>query len=303
MDSKKIRTSVSRFLAWLGLNFCSLVIKFIPARYIYDFAENMGSLAYRFAVKQRNIAMESLSIAFEGQKTRQQMEQIARDCFILMAKSGTELIFLMDRPQLLKQKVAIRGKEHLERAISQGKGVILVSAHFGNFPLLLARLSVDGYKVAGIMRNMRDARVEKIFRAKRERFKIKTIYSQPRKVCVETTIKLLRGNGIVFIPIDQNFGSGGVFVDFFGRKAATATGPVVLAQRTGASIIPCFIIRQRDNAHEIIFEPALDLKKAQTPEEIVAVNIQELTCIIESYIRRYPAEWGWIHKRWKSRPN
>jgi KDO2-lipid IV(A) lauroyltransferase len=150
---------------------------------------------------------------------------------------------------------------------------------------------------------MRDARTEKIFMAKRQRFKIKTIYSQPRKACVETTIKALRNNDVIFIPIDQNFGTAGVFVDFFGRKAATATGPVVLAQRTKASIIPCFIIRQPDNTHRVIFEPVLDLGAGKTPEENISQNIQKLTNIIESYIRRYPAEWGWIHKRWKSRPN
>jgi KDO2-lipid IV(A) lauroyltransferase len=199
--------------------------------------------------------------------------------------------------------VRIVGRENLERALSAGRGAILVSAHFGNFPLMLARLSLEGYKVGGIMRPMRDTKVERLFLKKRSRLNIKTIYSQPRKACVDATIRSLAGNEIVFIPIDQNFGTGGVFVDFFGRKAATATGPVVLAQRTKAALIPCFIIRQPDDSHKIVFEPPLTLEEASNSKDTVILNIQRLTNIIEDYIRRYPAEWGWIHRRWKSKPS
>jgi KDO2-lipid IV(A) lauroyltransferase len=302
MDFKKIRTSFSRFFGRVGFNACSLIIKVMPASWLYGFARNLGSLGYRIAAKQRKIALDSLRVAFGKEKSNFELAQIARDCFILIAKSGVELIFLMDRPELLRQRVRIVGKEHLEAGLARGKGVILVSAHFGNFPLLMAKLSLEGYKIGGIMRYMRDARVEKIFLVKRQRLGIKTIYSQPRNVCVETTIRSLRNNEVVFIPLDQNFGTGGVYVDFFGTKAATATGPVILAQRTAAAVIPCFIIRQKDDTHKIIFEQPLDLKRGKSPQDTVTGNIQRLTDIIESYIRSYPAEWGWIHKRWKSRP-
>jgi len=301
MDSKKIRKAFSRFLGWIGLNICSLIIKFTPERNIYGLARGIGSLGYNIAAKQRKIALESLNIAFGQTKPKEEIEQIAKDTFIFMAKSGVELIFLMEKPELLSKSVKIIGKENLERALSAGRGVILVSAHFGNFPLLLARLALEGYKAGGIMRPMRDERVEKLFLKKRKRFGVKTIYSQPRNTCVHQTLEALRNNELVFIPLDQNFGTGGVFVDFFGQKAATATGPVVLAQRTKAALMPCFIIRQKDDTHKIIFEPAINLETGKTPEETVTLNIQKLTDIIESYIRLYPAEWGWIHRRWKSK--
>jgi KDO2-lipid IV(A) lauroyltransferase len=303
MDSKKIRKFFSYFFGWLGLTICSLIVKVIPARYLYGFARNISFLGYRLVAKQRRIALDSLSIAFAGKKSKAEIEQIAQDCFTLMAKGAIELLFLMDRPALLKKRVQLSGKENLDQAFSRGRGVILVSAHFGSFPLLMAKLSLEGYKVAGIMRPMRDTRIEKKFLAKRKRLGIKTIYSQPRNTCVNSTISSLRENEIVFIPIDQNFGTGGVFVDFFGRKAATATGPVVLAQRTKAALLPCFIIRQKDDTHRIIFEKPLDLVEGKDAEETITINIQRLTNIIETYIRKYPAEWSWIHRRWKSKPN
>lgn len=89
-------------------------------------------------------------------------------------------------------------------------------------------------------------------------------------------------------------------VNFFGRAAATATGPVVLAQRTKSAIIPCFILRQEDDTHKIIVEEPLRLEEAGSAEDTILKNIQKLTDIIESYIRRYPAEWGWVHRRWKN---
>lgn len=111
----------------------------------------------------------------------------------------------------------------------------------------------------------------------------------------------MRNKGFLFIPLDQNFGSGGIFVDFFGQKAATATGPVVLAQRTGVAIVPCFILRGADNRHKIIFEPALVVEKSETEEQTIALNIQKITTIIERYIHRHLEEWGWIHRRWKTK--
>lgn len=298
---KKISKSLSRFAGWLGLSLCSLIIRIIPERYLYGFARKITFLGYIFAAKQRKIAFESLSVAFDREKSADEIRQIAKDCFSCLAKSAVELMFLIDKPQLLKKRILLVNKEHLDAALIKGNGVILISAHFGNFPLLLAKLSLEGYKTSGIMRRMRDERVEKIFIKKRQKYNVKTIYSQPRTVCVETTIRALRNNEVVFVPIDQNFGTGGVFVDFFDQKAATATGPVVLAQRTKAAVLPCFIIRQPDDTHRIVFEPQLELEEGKTPQETVLINIQRLTSIIESYIRKYPAQWGWIHRRWKSK--
>jgi KDO2-lipid IV(A) lauroyltransferase len=303
MDRKKIRKSIPRFAAWLGLILCSLIVRLIPFSLLYSFAKNMAGLGFIIARKQRKIALDSLGIAFGNEKTEEERRKIAKDCFIFMAKSAVELIFLRDKPELMKKHVSLEGKRYLDEALSKSRGVILVSAHFGNFPLLLCKLTFEGYAVGAIRRQMRDSRTEKFFNDLQGNFKVKTIYSQPRQVCVENTLKALRNNEIVFIPIDQNFGTGGVFVNFFGKKAATATGPVVLALRTKAMILPCFIVRQKDDTHKIIFEPPIDLEKDRLRKGIIVDTIQRLTDIIEVYIRKYPAEWGWIHRRWKSKPN
>ncbi|MCM8770702.1 MAG: lysophospholipid acyltransferase family protein [Candidatus Omnitrophica bacterium] len=300
MDRKKFFTRIKRGIGYIALLLSSLTCRLLPLKLIYFLGNNFSILGYRLARKQRRIALESLGIAFGREKSNGQIKRIALDCFRFMGKSGLELMYLMEKPALLKKRVDLEGREYLDKALAKGKGVILVTAHFGNFPLMLCRLSLEGYKVSGVMRFMRDAQAEKLFYKKRSQMGIKTIYSKPQKECTEKCLKTLRNNELLFLLIDQHFGSGGgVFVDFFGTKAATAPGPVVLALRTKAAILPCFIIRQKDDTHKIIFEPEMSLEQAEDYAQTLQVNIQRLTNIIEAYIRKYPAEWGWIHRRWK----
>jgi len=299
MELKNISKQVSRFVSWAALVTCSSIIKVLPGAFLYGFADVLGRLFYIIAAKHRKIALESLHIAFGREKSEKEIKEISRECFVSIAKSGAEILKLTVDHEYMSGRVKIEGKAHLEKALALGNGVILVSAHFGNFPLLISKLDIEGYKIGVIMRRMRDIRTERFLIRKRSKFGMRIIYSQPRQACVAETLRALRNNEIVFIPMDQNFGTAGVFVDFFGRKAGTATGPVILAQRTKSAIVPCFIFRQPDNTHRIVFEPQLQLSEG---EGALIDNVQRITSIIEIYIRKHPGEWGWMHRRWKARP-
>jgi KDO2-lipid IV(A) lauroyltransferase len=302
MDLKK---SIKRAGYSIGeplIKLCSLIIGNMSLKAAYGLASGAGYLFYLFSRKHRVVAYEGLMQAFDGEKTQKEIRKITEDCFIFIAKSATELMLFRNKPGLIRESVEIEGKGILDKALSNGKGIILVSAHLGNFPLMLARLSLEGYNTAAIMRPLKIKAASEIFEPQRVKLNIEAIYSIPRKACVEGAIRSLRNNRLLFIPLDQNFGTAGVYVDFFGRKAATATGPIVLAQRTGALIVPCFIIRLENDTHKIIFEEPLRLQKRATEKETIQFNVQKITDTIESYIRRYPAQWSWIHRRWKSRP-
>ena len=208
-------------------------------------------------------------------------------------------------PQAKKiiEKVTIEGQEHLDAALSQGKGAVLMSAHFGSFILMYLRLALAGYKVNSIMRRMRDEDFEKYISHYRDNNGIRTIYAMPRKECVVESLKSLRKNETLVILFDQNYGEDGrVFVDFFGQPAATATGPVIFSQRANAPILPVFIIREKKDHYKIIIEPPVPLSAGPGGEEELTQNVSQLTKVIEEYIRRYPHEWGgWLHRRWKSK--
>ncbi len=276
-------------------------IQSLPSWFLYRVAAAVGILGYYLFGRYRRVALEGLSQAFGSALSRRDVSKLARACFVSMAKSAGELVYLIGKPdQVVRNAFRLENERYLKEACAKGKGVILVSAHMGNFPFMLARLSLQGYKTAAIMRPLKDVRIERFFTKERDRYGIRTINTIPRSQCVVSAMRSLRNREVMFLPLDQNFGTGGVFVDFFGRKAATATGPVVFAQRTGAAIVPCFVIRQPDNTSTIFFEPEVPLEAGTSEEQTIVSTVQKLTALIEIYVRKYPAEWSWIHRRWKA---
>lgn len=295
---KKFKRDLARY----ALHASSWMITRLPYPAVRSITKGFTVLGFCLAIRQRKIAVESLSVAFGKEKAQSDIQRITRECFENLGRGMIELIYFMAHPEMIREKVFFEGKEHLDTALAQKNGVIAVSAHFGNFPLMLLRFAQEGYKTNAIIRPARDEKIEEYFFGLRSRLGLNTIYSHPRKTCVDTSLKVLRNNEFLFIPLDQNFGSGaGVFVDFFGQKAATATGPVVFAMRTKSPILPIFTVRENDT-HRILIEPPIFLEEGKDDKETIFINTSRITQIIERYIRKYPQEWGWMHRRWKSRP-
>ena len=198
----------------------------LPYPAVQFVARIMISIGFFFTIRQKKIARESLQIAFGTEKSPQEIEGVVKNCFWNLGEGMIELIYFMAHPRMIKERVSFEGQEHLNNAFDQGNGMIAISAHFGNFPLMLLRCAQEGYKTNAIIRPTRDQKIEEYFQQLRTSLGLNTVYSLPRKQCVDTSLRVLRNNEFLFIPLDQNFGSGGgVFVDFFGQKAATATGP------------------------------------------------------------------------------
>lgn len=304
MSSHKRLKTFQRALARYGLYTFAWLFKRLPFGFVRFCTGILVAIGYRCTIRQRAIAEESMDIAFGDEKSTEEKKAIIKQCFENFGRGMTEMLYYMAHPQEVSQKVVFQGKEHLDQACAQNRGVIAVTAHFGNFPLMMLACAQMGYKTSSIIRQARDEELSDYLDKKRTEVGLKTIYATPRQACVTNSLKELRGNGLLFMPIDQNFGSGGgVYVNFFGQKAATATGPAVFAMRTGAVILPMFIVRQSDNTHKIIIEPPLPLAERSDEKEVITATMAKITDLIEQYIRRYPHEWAWMHRRWKSRPS
>jgi len=288
-----------RASARYALNMALWLIRHLPYRFIKGVMHFFLFLWYRFAVRLRRIARESLLIAFGQDITETERRRIISRCFENVGRSMTDLIYFSQFPDGVTEKFRIDNRHYLDQALQQGKGIILVTAHFGNFCLMMLDLAQRGYKINCIIRRARDADVDRTIFESMSRVRVKPIYSTPPRQSVQDSLKVLRNNEILCVLLDQHFGSGsGVYVDFFGRKAATATGPVILARRTGAPVLPVFTIRE-DDQYRIMIEPPVVLEK-EDDEAAITRDVAKLTGIIEDYVRRYPTEWGWMHRRWKS---
>ncbi len=300
MNFKNFSKKFKRATARSGMIFAYWLIEHLPFSLVRGLLNFLLSFAFRLTVRLKKISRESLRIAFGPEKTDEQIEHIIHDCFKNIRKGIIELLYYSRYPDRVQQTFSIKGKEHLDRALANGKGVILVTAHFGNFPLMMLDFAQMGYKVNVIMRRARDKKVADIILKIMNRVNVHTIYTHPRRGCVLESLKVLRNNELLFVLMDQHFGSeGGVMVEFFHRKAATAPGAVVIANRTGSPVLPVFCVRQKDSHQEIILEPEIFFEKCEKDEDTIQVNVSRLTRIIEKFIRMYPHEWGWMHRRWK----
>lgn len=296
-ESKKI---IRRKVGGTALKVFASFSKMLPLRCNYILGNILGSLAYLALVKHRRTALDSLSTAFPEMSLKEK-KKITHFYFIFMAQSTFELLCYVKNPHYLKN-IRIEGKEHLEAALGKKKGVLLLTAHLGNFPLMLFKLAREGFPVNIVARPMRDKDTDTYIGNLRTKGGVTTILSYPRKTCISEILRALRNNELVVIQMDQNFGTGGVWVKFFDKLAATAVGPVTLALRTKAAIVPVYMVRENKGKHCLkIFSQEETIEKKDRDESIL-LNVIKLTRIIEGWVRKFPSQWAWIHRRWKSRP-
>ncbi len=297
---KKTKRALARWAYYFFLWFFSV----IPYSMVKAMSNGLITIAFCIVKRMRKIAKESLTIAFGKEKSEAEIEEIIRKCFFNLGRSGIEMFVYTRKAKLITDNFSFSpgSRENLENALKDGKGVMAFSAHFGNFPLMLLYLAQCGFPTNAIIRPSRDEKIEESFEEARTRLGLKTIHSIPKEICVRKSLKALRNKELLVVLLDQNTGSkAGIYVDFFGQKAGTATGPMIFALRTGSPLIPMFTMRNGEDSHQVVVEPHFYMEQKETDEATLQFNVQKVTTIIEGYIRKYPAEWGWMHRRWKSK--
>ncbi len=255
----------------------------------------IGLLGYALVGRYRRVAIANLQRAFP-EWSPAQVRATAKRVF---RNFGVALAEFLKAPSMtqaeLEARMQIVGREHLDEAFRQGKGVLLITGHFGNWELMARYLCMLGYPIAVIARDTDDPATTELVTMVRERSGYQVI---PRGQAARPVLKRLRQNEAIGILPDQN--AGDVFVEFFGQKAGSVAGPAVFHLRTGAPLVPLFCVRLPGDYHRIEilpplqFEPSADLK-ADTQR-----IMQALHDMLEAYIRRYPDQWLWLHDRWKS---
>ena len=288
-----------RYFFYYCLKILFFFISRVPLKAAYAIAELGGMAAFAFARKYRDAAIANLDAVFSEDHASN--VKIAKKMFINIAKNGAEWIKLYSTPPrgLGRFVTALEGRENLDRVWAEGRGVLAIGYHFGNWELMPAYLRQLGYNGAVVGKKIYFHKYDKLLTGLRERFGLKTIYrdESPRKMLRE----LKRGNILGIVP-DQDVDSiDGVFVDYFGRPAHTPVAPVKLAMAAGTKIVPTLVVRKADNTHKLVFEKPIgpDSWEGATDDDIVRYT-QEWTSVLEKYVREYPEQWVWLHERWKT---
>jgi len=192
------------------------------------------------------------------------------------------------------------GFENFERARSQGRGVLFLTAHFGNWELGSFAHGVYGYSCRFVVRELDNPLIDALINHYRSLSGGKPI---EKTDFARQVMRALQRGEAVGVLMDQNMSpSEGVFVDFLGHQASTTTGPARIARKTGAPLVLGLVIWDpRLRKYRLRFDPVEWIKREDPEEEIIA-NTANFTQLIETYVRRYPDQWLWVHRRWKTRP-
>lgn len=278
------------------------IIPLFPLKASYALARRLSDLSLLLLRKQRRTILGNLEVAFGSQMGKEEKTETARAMATNMFKGFFECFYLSSPfSDKVKNIGIIEGSHHLEEALARGRGVIALSAHFGNFIILGSLMVQHNYPFYMVLKDPPGRSLAELFQKFRRLSGQQWITTTPWGECQKRMLRCLRNNEIICLIADEYKRRGGVEVDFFGHQTPTAVGPAVLSLRTGAAIVPLFMVRQHDDTHRIIIEPALDaVLTGNQPEDIYRIT-SAFTRRIEWYVRRYPAQWLWLNRRWKKR--
>ena len=258
-------------------------------------------VVYLLHARLRQVGMRNLALVFP-EKSESERARILRGEFASLGRQLAEVCkFPAYTLENVEQVVVYDGLENYERAYARGKGVLFLTAHFGGWELSAFTHSLHGHWMHVVVRAMDNVYLDRLIR------KYRTMHGNQiveKDDFVRGLLAAMKAGEVVGILMDTNMTPPqGIFVDFFGIPACTASGLARIALRTDAAVVPTFTIwDQQLGKYRLRFDPAVELARTGELESDIHANTQKFTSMIEDYVRKYPEQWLWVHRRWKTRP-
>lgn len=287
------------FAAYIIVRALNKILAFVPISASLWVGRRFGSIAFFFNKKRRLVAYANLKAAFAKEKTPSELRRITKRVYQNMAQTFAEVLNLTKvNRKYCDAFVEVVNMDRIRNAAKSGRGTILLTAHFGDWELSSLVSSVEGFPILVLVREQKMKRLNELLNRLRESNGCTVIR---KGMDVKNILKALRGKNIVGILSDQDAGKNGVFVDFFGRPTSYHSGPFEIAKHTDSLILPNLIVRTGGPHHKLYLEGYIDFRENNGPDAIKE-NIQRFARLLEDYVRKYPDQWLWLHKRWKSTP-
>ncbi len=273
----------------------------VPLAVTRCIASNLGILAMALNPRDRRRSRENLRIAFpdlDQTGIRRLLRANAKHIGTLAA----EVAWLAQAsPDAILDLCTATGADHLWRAIDTGPGAVLITGHCGNWELLNAWLGASGIPMTIAVRDIYDPRLDAMATELRERFGPQVV---PRGAKAgRHLMSALAHRRVIGLLIDQDIRDiPGVFVPFFGRPAWTPSGAASLALHKRHPVVPAFSHRRPDGRHVIEIHPPLPLPTSGSKNDMITELTAASTATIERQIRNHPAQWVWMHRRWRTQP-
>jgi KDO2-lipid IV(A) lauroyltransferase len=276
-------------------------LRWLPRPLAVATGRGLGRIAYRVGGRLGRTGSRNLELAFPHM-SEEDRARILRGCFLNLGRLLGEVShFPRATPESLREIIECEGLEHLEAARARGRGVIMFTGHLGAWELSSFALSALGYPLSFLVRRIDNPLVEQLIDKARTRFGNRSI---DKRAAARPMLRTLHAGGTLGILVDLNTQPHeGIFVDFFGIPASTTLGLASMALRTNAAVLPIFVPWDEERQRFLMrIEPPLEITRTGDEREDARQLTALFTSVIEKYVRRYPEQWLWIHKRWNTRP-
>lgn len=262
-------------------------------RHLLDLGAVLGDLVFHVFRKRRKVVLANLRNTIAGDWSPARTRRMARDIYRNLATNLLEFMTLPfhDRDSF-NELVSARGMEVYDQYLAQGKGILLLTAHFGNWEYLGAWLGLNGYPLRAV--NKRQKGIFAYFVTWfRERAGVRLLF---KGAVLKSAITCIREGAILGLLAEQG---GGKIVDFMNRKTSFPYGVALFAGKLGAPVIPTFIRRLPDGRHEVFTLPEIQMEYTGDRELDLVANTQRAARVIQQVIESCPEQWFWLHKMWK----
>jgi KDO2-lipid IV(A) lauroyltransferase len=291
------RRSLERALTRAGSALFSFLARHLPLPTLRRVADAAAWLIRKLAPSRQREAIANLRRTFGDRYTEREYRRLAAEVTRGICRTMVELL---KSPYLSAEELArlvrLHHLEYLQEALAAGRGVILLTGHYGNWELLGARLARLGFPVSVVARDSAESSTASLINRSREVHGTEVLLREDTRAM----LRALRHNRILGILPDQHAaGSGALIVDFLGRPASTAVGVPTLAARTGAVIVPGFCLRRPDGTFDVYLHPPLELAATGDREADLRANTELMNRVIGEQILAHPEQWLWLHRRWK----
>jgi Kdo2-lipid IVA lauroyltransferase/acyltransferase len=293
-----MRRKLEYAVAWPFIKLLGLMPRWLSRAFAIGIAQGF----YLCHAKLRRVGMRNLELAFP-EKTEAERARILRGVFTSLGRQLAEVCqFPRYTRENVDEVVVYDGLENYERAHARGKGVLFLTAHFGAWELSAFAHSLHGHWLYIVMRPMDNPYLDWLINHYRTMHGNKTVAKDD---FVRGLLAAMKAGEVVGILMDTNMTPPqGVFVNFFGIPACTASGLARIALRTDAAVVPGFTIwDEKLEKYRLRFDPAVELVRTGDLEADLVTNTQNFTSVIEKYAHEYPEQWLWVHRRWKTRPD
>ncbi len=269
------------------------VIRALPLRICFALGQSLGALLWAILPGYRRLARENLERAFGGEKTPREIRRLTFRHFTTLG-ANTCCAFrmaAMSKEQILAC-ATVENLDVLVEAGKRGKGIVFIISHIGNWELFAQiNFLLPGIKTGTVYQSIRNKHIDDLVNRDRRRNGVATF---DRKRGVTKAVSLIREGGLVGVLVDQHAGDAGVWTPFFGSLASTSPLAASLATRTGAAVVPCAVFTDGFARWRVVVDNEISYDP-RDPDRLTA----DINAALEAQIRHSPADWFWVHNRWK----